>query len=249
MNSGITSQLTRGRMLSSRGTHQKFDRTAYGLIASRIKPDAKIHWPLRGQILRFEGYGGPDGLKLKGNYNTDHLWDPINEIGRVPDFIASHYQSLVAALKVDDMVEAGFHAGWLGHYLCDSLTPAHHMSHKLVAEEYKDKSKMRKRWLYWGRKGLMSTHVAYEAGVSWSVFFSPLRVKFDESLYKRIRREGVVVVVKEESRAVAEHHIYRDFMSQGWTRSLAKQTRTVVINRIPQLIAAVWLSAYQEAQK
>lgn len=245
MNSGVTSQLTRGRILTSRGTHQKFDRTAYQLIVPQIHRTA---FPKRDVLLRFEGYGGPDGLKIKSKkYNTDHLWDPINEIGHLPVFIDSHYTKLVEALRKHEFTDAGFHAAWLGHYLTDSLTPAHHMSHKLVEQEYKHRSKMYHRWLYWGRKGLMSSHVAYEAGVSSSVFFTPLRVKFDEQLYKNIRARGLVDVMKEESRLVAEQHIYRDFLVQGWTRAIAKQTRTYVINRIPQFIAAAWLSAYVEA--
>lgn len=245
MNSGVASQLTRGRILSSRGTHQKFDRAAFKLIEKRIN---KVKFPARSKILGFEGYDGPDGLKLKAKrYDTDHLWDPINEIGKLPLFIESHYKRMVSSLKNGDKVEAGFHAAWLGHYLTDSLTPAHHMSHKLIEEEYKDKSKMYRRWLYWGRKGLMSSHVAFEVGVSSSVFFTPLRLEFDEVLYKKIRKNGLIAVMKKESRAVASQHIYRDFLARGWNGKLAKKTRLHVINRIPKLIAAAWLSAYQDA--
>ena len=245
MNSGVTSQLTHGRVFSSRGTHQKFDRTAYQLIADKINVKK---FPTRAQVLHFEGYDGPDGLNMKSRrYSADHLWDPINEIGSLPMFIQSHFDRMTEALKKNDHIEASFHAAWLGHYLTDSLTPAHHMSHKLIAQEYKSRSKVARSWLYWGRKGLKSSHVAFEVGVSSSVFFTPLKVKFDHELYSRVRTEGLVAAVKQESRLVANQHIYRDFLEKGWTRSIAKRTRKHVINRIPQLIAAAWLAAYEEA--
>jgi hypothetical protein len=67
MNSGFFSHLTRGKMLNTIGTHQKFDRTAYSLIKGKLDPDK---FPPRSLLLKFEGSGGPDGLKFKGKYIT-----------------------------------------------------------------------------------------------------------------------------------------------------------------------------------
>lgn len=244
MNSGLATLVSKGKILSSRGTHQKFDRTAYRLLAPLID---HRHFPQRKQILKFEGYGGPDGLKMKGNYNTSHLWDPINEIGQLPQFIDSHFQAMIAALKEKDLVRASFDAGWMAHFLTDGLTPAHHLSHKLLAAEYQDSGKLRKNWLYWGRKGLLSSHVAFETGISSSIIFSPIRVKFDQALYQKIKQDGLIKVFKAESRIVAGYDLYNKFLAKGWTTTLAKKSRSVVINRIPQLVAAAWAYAYTEA--
>ncbi len=243
MNSGFTSFATRGRV-SWAGTHQKLDREAYRILAPMIKAH---HFPRRKMILAFEGYNGPDGMKVKGTYNTDHLWDPINEIGFLPLWIRSHYDNLVDALKHEDYVEASFHAGWMAHYITDSLTPAHHVSHKLIAEEYTERSKATRGWKTWGSKGWKSSHLAFESGVSAATIFSPLRTKFDLSLAEAIKAHGIEAVIKEESLHIAKLHLYEQFIAHGWTTKLAKAVRATVVNRIPQMVAAAWLVAYQEA--
>lgn len=246
MNSGLLTYATRGRAFSTVGTHQKFDRAALRLIAPYVRAGS---FPTRKQVLNFEGMGGPDGLKFKGPYKADHQWDPINQIGYLPLWIESHYKNLVLSLRKGDMVEASFHAGWLAHYLTDSLTPAHHTSNKLIAAEYEGASKTRRRWLWWGKRGLMTNHVAFELGVSTTMVVSPLRIKFDPRLVESLAERGVVEVMKDESRVIAELNLYDRFIREGWTTPLAKTVRSVVVVRIPQLIAAAWLAAYQESHQ
>ena len=244
MNSGVLTFVTKGRAFNSVGTHQKFDREAYRLIRPFVKSGS---FPHRQAILRFEGIGGPDGLKVKGNYSTDHLWDPINEIGKLPIWIESHFKSMVVDLEKKDMVEASFHAGWMAHYLTDSLTPAHHVSHKLLAAEHEDSSKIRRNWLYWGRKGIMSSHVAFEAGISSSIVFSPIKSNFDAALYERALKHGIAKVMQEESYKIAQLDLYDTFLKKGWSSKLARQIKISVVPRIPQLIAVAWLVAYRQA--
>ena len=141
MNSGVVTYFTRGKVLNNVGTHQKFDKTAYRLILPLIESE---HFPKKRMILNFEGMGGPDGLKFKGKYKADHLWDPINKIGYLPIWIEIHYKNLVLALKAGDTVKASFEAGFMAHYLTDSLTPAHHTSLKLISAEYENSSKARR---------------------------------------------------------------------------------------------------------
>ena len=244
MNSGVLTFAVKGKAFKSFGTHQKFDREAYRLISPYI---AEGKFPLRKSILNFEGMGGPDGLKFKGKYSADHLWDPINEIGYLPVWIDVHYQNLVTALKLGDIQKAAFEAGYMAHYLTDSLTPAHHLSFKLITAQYEKSNRFRKGWVIWGRKGLMTSHVAFESGVSSTVALSPLRTKFDPKLLTQIQQKGIRAVVKEESRSIAELDLYQKFLREGWTVSLAKAVKAVVVKRTPQLIGAAWLAAYAEA--
>jgi hypothetical protein len=243
MNSGFITHLTKGRLLNSVGTHQKFDRTAYSLLQKKVESSK---FPSKAQIINFEGSGGPDGLKFKGNYTTDHMWDPVNKIGQLPTWIEIHYKNLVKALKEDDIVKASFEAGFMAHYLTDSLTPAHHLSHKFILEEYEGK-KYRKRWKIYGHKGILSSHVAFETGISSAIFFTPIKVVFDEKLHKRIRKDGIKKVVMQESLAISKHNIYEQYLQKGWNARLAKTIKATVVKRIPQLISAAWLSAYEEA--
>lgn len=245
MNSGSITYLTKGRLLNSVGSHQKFDKSAYRSLQPLIDSQ---YFPSRAQILNFEGMGGPDGLKFKGkNYRADHLWDPINKIGFLPLWIDIHFKNLVEALEKKDMVKAAFEAGFMAHYLTDSLTPAHHVSTKLIAAEYENASKARKSWFYFGHKGIVSSHVMFETGISTSVALNRLKVKFDTDLYERILKNGIKNVVEDESLRIAKLNLYEQFIKNGWSASLAKTVKTVVVKRIPQLIAAAWLAAYVQA--
>lgn len=244
MNSGVLTFATRGKAFKTIGTHQKFDREAYRLIRPALKQGI---FPMRREVLQFEGMGGPDGLKFKGKYKGDHLWDPIKEIGHMPVWIEVHYNNLVEAIREGDRIKAAFEAGFMAHYLTDSLTPAHHLSWKEAEAEYENSSKLRKKWLYYGRKGLMSSHVAFEAGVSSTISFGRLKTKFDTDLYERVQSDGIQAVVKQESRTIAEHQLYRKFLEKGWNVAIARAVKRVVVPRIPQLIAAAWLSAYADA--
>jgi len=134
----------------------------------------------------------------------------------------------------------------MAHYLTDSLTPAHHLSHKFILEEYEGK-KYRKRWKIYGHKGILSSHVAFETGISSAIFFTPIKVSFDDKLHKLIRKDGIKKVVMQESLAISKHNIYEQFLQKGWSAKLAKTIKATVVKRIPQLISAAWLSAYEEA--
>jgi hypothetical protein len=244
MNSGFFNHLTKGRLFNSVGTHQKFDRASYDLFKNRVIDTKKF--PSRSMILNFEGSGGPDGLKFKGNYNTDHMWDPVNKIGHLPVWIDVNYKNLVKALKDGDEVKASFEAGFMAHYLTDILTPAHHLTHQFILDEYENK-KYRKRWKIYGHKGLLSTHVAFEAGISSAIFFSPIKAGFDEKLLNSIKKDGIKEVAMRESLAISKYKLYDQFITKGWNAQLAKNIKVVVVKRIPQLVAAAWVAAYEEA--
>lgn len=242
MNSGFASFATRGK-ISIAGTHQKLDREAFRVLSPMINTS---HFPRRREILKFEGYGGPDGMAVKGNYKNNHMWDPITETGFLPIWIESHYKNLVAALKAGDQVEAAFHAGYMAHYLTDSLTPAHHVTFEQAATDAEEIGRIRRNWKAWGIKGSKSSHLAFESGISAATMFTPLRVKADLALTEAIARDGIARVVKAESLKIAKLHLYKEFLKDGWTAKLAKSVRATVVPRIPQMIAAAWLAAYQE---
>ena len=41
--------------------------------------------------------------------------------------------------------------------------------------------------------------------------------------------------------------LFRSFLKKGWSAKLAKTIKATVVKRIPQLIAATWMAAYDEA--
>src|SRR6266403_1491378 len=91
------------------GIHQRFDMAAYKMIKPYLPEGA---FPAIKQIVHFEGYNGPDGLKVKsrGKNEPSHLYDPVTDTGEVPHHIAGHYTGLVESLKKADLIRAAFEA-------------------------------------------------------------------------------------------------------------------------------------------
>src|SRR5258708_4066856 len=96
--------ITTKRVVKRAGIHQRFDMAAYKMIAPYL-PDGGF--PTLKNILHFEGYNGPDGIKSKGglkyktkdDHNPSHLYDHHTDTGEVPVHIANHYAGLVESLK------------------------------------------------------------------------------------------------------------------------------------------------------
>lgn len=113
------------KVVNRLGVHQRFDMAAYRMIGSYLKPKT---FPGIRPILHFEGYNGPDGIKVKspGVDDPSHFYDPSTDVGELPVHVQNHYAGLVVALREADLVRAAFEASWLAHYVVDGLTPAHH---------------------------------------------------------------------------------------------------------------------------
>jgi hypothetical protein len=78
------------------GTHQRINRAARSHLTSLH--DSKLVFPTIRQILKFEGYDGPDGIKRKSPSQDEpnHFYDPFDEDDT--DFletIQTHYHNLV----------------------------------------------------------------------------------------------------------------------------------------------------------
>ncbi|HSX48014.1 MAG TPA: hypothetical protein VLF41_00695 [Candidatus Nanoarchaeia archaeon] len=258
------------RVLKSIGIHQRFDMSAYRAIKPFIEAG---DFPPMSQILEFEGLGGPDGLKVKspGEHEPSHLYDPASDTGEVPVHIENHYRQMVEALSRKDMIRAAFEAGWLAHYITDGLTPAHHfpLEDKMAeldldfadinAKSGKQRmerartlpisSSIRKNWVLWGRKGLLSTHVNFEIGVATALLVFPIRIQLDDRQLADARRRGAVEFFKEEARQIAKLKIYDKFYADGWTAEIANMIRREVAPRTAKVVACIWLLAYLDAQQ
>src|SRR5258708_24361408 len=102
--------VTHKKAVQGIGIHKKFDMAAYRMIKPYLKSGA---FPPLAQVLHFEGFNGPDGLKIKspGLHEPSHLYDPETDSGEVPLHIANHYQKLVLCLRQQDLILAAFEAG------------------------------------------------------------------------------------------------------------------------------------------
>ena len=242
--------VTTGRVVKSIGIHQRFDAAAYNMVSQYFKPGT---FPGIGEILHFEGINGPDGVKVKslGVQDPSHMYDPISDVGVLPDLITNHYALLVESLQEQDLVRAAFEASWLAHYVTDGLTPAHHYPYdEKKAELFGEASQynlLHKGWLWLGGKGVLSTHLNFEMGVASTLLLFPLKVKLDDEKLAEARRMGMVPFFKQEARQVAELKLYDQFYEKGWTAELARTIKQQIAPHAVQVVGIIWLLAYLEA--
>lgn len=254
------------------GAHQKFNRIAHRHL-SELFEVRHIDFPTLKQIMHFEGKNGPDGIKAKspGHDEPHHFYDPFDPTyTELLDYLKSHYNELVNALRDNNLERAAYESAWLAHVITDGLTPAHHFPYeeelvKLRGEEnstrnsFKTKTfikgttklqTVRNNWHFWGPKGLFTTHWWFEWGVT--AIIKPLKLHLarpTEYDIKTVRHLGIEEFFKRTAREVALLDMYDRFYKRGWTPSLARDVRKVLAPLVSKTITLAWHSAALEAQE
>lgn len=258
------------------GTHQKIDRAArlvFRQIRRKNFPQTALRFPKIEEILRFEGSGGPDGIKTKspGKDEPWHFVDPDGDNSQMFSYVENHIVNLAQALREGNSVRASFEAGWMAHAITDALTPAHQypMEDKIIeisgkhpSERVKLNQKMflpgetwRKRlasnWKYLGPKGVMNSHMLYEMGVAiliTSISAKKIsKIPSDEEI-SRVMNGEFMEIFAEKIQFVAEQRYYQRFVKKGWSSRLARETKTVLLPEISSVVALGWFEAFRLAE-
>ena len=247
------------------GVHQKIDRVARRHIKAHVPKT--MHFPTTHDVLHFEGLNGPDGIKRKSPAKDEpwHYVDPNNPDDRaLIGMINDHIHNMSVALAAGNNERAAFEAAWMAHAITDGLTPAHHYPLEAKLEELrggasietrittKDKlllpginrrHQIRNNWEYWGVKGVMTTHLGFELGVSTTIAGLKLEDTAPaEKYFSQVRKDGYEKVFEEILNKIADLKMYEEFSRLGWTRKMAMQTKKILI---PEIIRAVTLAWYQ----
>lgn len=262
MYSGTTFHSKSGNLI---GVHQKIDRVARRHIAILL-PDW-CNFPSVQQILHFEGNNGPDGIKRKSPAVDEpwHFIDPTDpDDTQILDTIDQHIKNLAAALVENNQERAAFEAAWMAHAITDGLTPAHHYPLEEKLEQLRGegletrdtvlkkgvmpgetwKEKIRNNWEFWGAKGAMTMHVAFELGIASVVSYQ----RFADGLptpedIARVQSSDFRKVYMEFVQQVFDMHMYDEFAQDGWTAALAWQTNHELMPLIIRAVVLGWLSA------
>lgn len=264
MYSGTTFRTKSGRVM---GVHQKIDKVAFKHLSDKLPKRATF--PTINEILHFEGLNGPDGIKRKspGKDEPWHYIGPADKSDReLVTMINDHIFNMAQALKEKNRERAAFEAAWMAHAITDGLTPAHHYPLEAKLEELRDgqgletrtttkeklvlpgrtrRHQLRNNWEFWGAKGIMTTHLAFELGVATGI--APLR--FDNAHptpaeYKRVANEPFANIYEEILQEVAAMNMYDEFGKLGWTRHLATEARETLIPLIIKAVILGWYKAY-----
>lgn len=269
MYSGTTLHTKSGGIL---GAHQKIDRVARRHLGAML-PDGSS-FPTTRQILHFEGDDGPDGVKRKspGRDEPWHYIDPTDPADTdLLDMIDDHVKNLTSALRQNNTVRAAFEAAWLAHAITDGLTPAHHypleekLEHLRGGEGLETRNNIRKKvimpgdtkrqqirnnWEFWGAKGIMTTHLLFEFGVSTAIATRGLRsAKPNANERLQVEKEGVRTTFQEALRHIHHLKMYETFHKKGWTQALAKQTHDELVPTIIRVVTLAWYHAAWSAEQ
>jgi len=253
------------------GVHQRIDRVASRHIARHVPKS--LHFPTAREIVHFEGLNGPDGIKRKspGIDEPWHFIDPYHKGDhQLLVMIEDHIYNLAQALRTDNRERAAFEAAWLAHAVVDGLTPAHHYPLEEKLEELrgegmetrnskKDKLLMpgktrrhqiKNNWEFWGAKGVMTTHLSFELGVSTSI--AALRfddIELPETELHEVALHGFEPTFKRLLKEIAAMKMYDEFSKLGWTRHIARETRQVLVPVIIKAVALAWYDGIVRAGK
>lgn len=268
MYSGTTLRTKSGRIM---GVHQRIDREAKRRIIKHIP--RSVHFPNIADILHFEGYNGPDGIKRKspGRDEPWHFIDPSDPDDRaILDMNSDHIHNLAVALNDKNNERAAFEAAWMAHAITDALTPAHHYPLEEKLQEIRGEGletrnskrakiiqpgdsiyqKLQNNWQFWGVKGVMTTHLKFETGVAIAIS----SYKFDDDIFNqkdigRLKKIGFEPMFYESLKRVTDLDMYSDIAADGWTRRLADLTRDVLLPEIIKMVAVGWYAAILETEK
>lgn len=250
------------------GVHQKFNRSAY----RHVPPHVQIsEFPSLDRIQHFEGYNGPDGMKIKSLHRGDepsHFYNPETETGPLLEHVENHYHSLVTALAEGNQSRAAFEAAWLAHTVTDGLTPAHHEPyeeelhemyhdnggqafvkprHKVIIQGERKVQALKQNWQMWGRDGLLSRHIYFELGVATAVLGSRIQTNLAASKLKEARKVGAIDFFKQEAAGIHELRLYDQFRRTSWTAELGRTVRRQLAPTVVEAIAVEWILAAEAA--
>lgn len=257
------------------GTHQKIDRAArltLRKILSKNPTFSKVHFPKIDEILVFEGNGGPDGIKTKspGKDEPWHFVEPYGDLTPIKTYVENHLFNLSKALSEKNYVRASFEAGWMAHAITDALTPAHQypMTDKIIEisgkkPEERDKiikkmflsgknwrERLLNNWEYIGPKGVMSSHMLYEMGVATMITsIAAKKITNDptEEEISRVLNGNFMEVFEEKIKWVADQKYYETYLEKGWTTSLARNTKSILLPEISKIVALGWFEGIRRA--
>lgn len=158
----------------------------------------------------------------------------------------------------------------MAHAITDALTPAHQypMTDKIIEisgkkPEERDKiikkmflsgknwrERLLNNWEYIGPKGVMSSHMLYEMGVATMITsIAAKKITNDptEEEISRVLNGNFMEVFEEKIKWVADQKYYETYLEKGWTTSLARNTKSILLPEISKIVALGWFEGIRRA--
>ena len=248
------------------GVHQKIDRVARRHLQPLLP--SLVQFPSTQQILNFEGKNGPDGIKRKSPAVDEpwHFIDPHDPSDvALLDMMDEHIHNLALAIRGGNIQRAAFEAAWMAHAITDGLTPAHHFPLEDVLKELRGgegietrtslvrknlmtgetaTEALKNNWKYWGAKGAMTTHIAFETGIASAVAYKRFKDGAPNAAdIAFVENHGYRQYFLSCLKQVSGMGMYSSFIKTGWTTALAKQANQELLPLTIRAVVLGWLEA------
>lgn len=251
------------------GTHQRLDKIARKKLAELIGNET--YFPSYKEIIHFEGFNGPDGLKWKspGVDEPMHFIIPGHDDGALIQKILDHQYNLKSALKSENHERAAFEAAWLAHAITDGLTPAHHFPYEEAVSELMSNKEYIKifgkpvkgimrgetvaeaaknNWKYLGPEGLMTKHIAFEYGVGLIATSTTMKNLTPKITAKDLDNIDLKAEFYDAFNRIVGLDMYTRYRYKGWTTKLATESKEVLLPEIIRLIVLAWYSCLEKGE-
>ena len=111
------------------------------------------------------------------------------------------------------------------------------------------RDQLQNNWQFWGTKGLMTTHLAFEFGVASTI----ATLRFDDITVTDEELTAAATgdfedLYKQTLSLIAEMDMYGEFSRAGWTRHLATETKNVLMPHIIKAVVLGWYAASKQAE-
>lgn len=253
------------------GAHQQVDRIARRQLGYLLEENNQA-FPRIGEILKFEGKNGPDGIKIKSPARNEpwHFFNPLESGSEhFSLIIESHHKALVENLRSGNRERAAFESAWLAHAVVDGLTPAHHYPYEEAVETLRagkgkeTRTTIKEKLVFkgdtvtqtitntykvYGPKGLYTSHHLFEFGVM--LLLRPLRLadaKPKPADIHELKTKGYQKYFLHQAREVAIQDLYDEYLKNGWTTKLSNRVRHQLAPVLVKTVTMLWYSAAQEA--
>ena len=108
---------------------------------------------------------------------------------------------------------------------------------------------VKNNWKYWGVEGLMTKHIAFEyhvARIATRTSLKKMMPRLSRAEIKRLKDRQDLDLRAEFYKSlerVASLKMYDRFREEGWSKTLTKETKGILLPEIVKMVTIGWLSA------
>lgn len=240
------------------GTHCFIYKSAGWILAGNGIRTAK-DFPGWRRLAVYEGLWGPDGAVMRNRLKASSMYyNPTTQKGDVLKYVVSYFHKLEQAKRNCDDYSCknkGYDesftkiATWLGHFVVDAMTPAHHIGQYERSRINLMFWNFKSNWHDPHAKGIISKHLLFEYRVGLAgrrKYFGPVKLK--EPLVEMFKEDDkhLIDYLTNKMRRIDKLGVYEEYRKHGWSKKIKKKVNKELIPEMASVVATVWYAALKD---